>query len=464
MPYRRTRRRRHHDHELTTTGATTARPQRTSASPSTLQRQLELAHSTNRAQRQTALLQLQQQYGNAWVQRHLADGTLQREDDKKSEAKADSKSDTGFDPAQWVGGEIYDVLKKELGEEKLKEYAKQIAGKATEMLMAQVQGAEGEQDIIEKARMKEIAAALEKDLGQAVQSIFQSPQGKALKEALLKKTKQDPGFAIVMVLLGLAAAAAANADIPKFDQTFNLGKGFKAGGKADLGKFQAVVLKQVQASLGFTSEYFRANVAGSYTGEGENQGFAGQAGVAVGTSEVEFKSDFKIHQNGEFNVEAQNAFDFKKFGLTAGGSFSNIKGWKGIAELRLGEKTHYLSTRVNVGQDGKTGLQFDHKLIRDLVILSNSLKLEGNKTTLTNEAQLKDLFGAEGLNVTANLVTDLTQPAIQQLNLKADLKILGDPKDASKPTLFLRFDASYKAGPQGQKDEATGLLFLRGEF
>lgn len=464
MPFRRTRRRRHHDHELTTTSVAAARPQRTPASPSPLQRQLDLAHSTNRAQRQTAVLQLQQQYGNAWVQRHLADGTLQREDDKKSEAKAGGKSESGFDPAQWVGGEIYDALKKELGDEKLKEYAKQIAGKATELLMEQVKGAAGEQDIIEKARLKEIAAALEKDLGQAVQSIFQSPQGKAVKEALLKKTKQDPGFAIVMVLLGLAAAAAANADIPKLDQTFNLGKGFKAGGKAELGKFQAIVLKQVQASLGFTSEYFRANVAGSYAGEGEQKGFAGQAGVAVGTDEVEFKSDFKIHQNGEFNVEAQNAFDFKKFGLTAGGSFNSIKGWKGIAELRLGEKTHYLSTKVNVGQDGKTGLQFDHKLIRDLVVLSNSLKLEGNKTTLTNEAQLKDLFGAEGLNVTANLVTDLTHPAIQQLNLKADLKILGDPKDASKPTLFVRFDASFKAGPQGQRDEATGLLFLRGEF
>jgi len=464
MRYRRSRRR-HGDNEVMTAGSVATRPH---SAPAAMQRYPAQAHSTNRGLRQTSLVQLQQQYGNAWVQRHLADGSLQREDEKKEEkggGAAGGKEEKGsFDLGQWVSGQVYDVLKKELGEEKLKEYAKQIAGKATDLLMEQVKGATGEQDIVEKARTKDIAAALSKDLSQVVQSILQSPQGKALQETLLRETKQDPGFAIVMVLLGLAAAAAANADIPKLDETFKLGAGFKGSAKADLGKFRDIVIKQVQVGLGYTSQYFRAGIQGGYAGEGDQKGFMGGANAAVGTEEVQFKTDFNIFQNGEFKLNAQNALDFKKFGLTTGASFSNIKGWKGIGEFRLGEKTHYLSTKIEVAGDGKVGLQFDHKFVRDLVVLSNSLKIESNKTTVVSEAQLKNLFGTEGFNVGANIVSDLTHPSIRELGLKADLKLLGDPKDVSKPTLFLRFDASYLAGKDGKKDAAMGLLFLRGEF
>ncbi len=117
-----------------------------------------------------------------------------------------------------------------------------------------------------------------------------------------------------------------------------------------------------------------------------------------------------------------------------------------------------------IAGDGKVGLFFEHKFVRDLSLLSNSLKLEGNKATMVNEAQLKNLFGVEGFNVGANLVSDLTHRSIQELGLKADLKLLGDPKDASQPNLFLRFDTAYTAGKDGQKDAATGFLFLRGKF
>ncbi|MBP8000189.1 MAG: hypothetical protein KA314_11075 [Chloroflexi bacterium] len=468
MRYRRSRRK-HGDKDAVSAGMMSSRPQHNSSSASLHRLPYTApASTTNRAQRQATMLQLQQQHGNAWVQRHLADGSLQREETKPEEKKsnvASDKNDNGsFNLGQWVSGKVYDLLKKELGDEKLKAYSQQIAGKATELLLAQVKGATGEQDIIEKARMKEIAAALSQDVGQVVQSIFQSPQGKSLREALMREIKQDPGLAIVMVLLGLAAAVAANADIPKLDETFKLGAGFSATGKADLGKFREIVAKQVQVGLNFTSEYFRAGVQGSYAGEGEQQGFAAGAEAGVGSKEVEFKTDFNIFQNGEFKLHAQNALDFKKFGLTAGASFSNIKGWKGIGEFRLGEKTHYLSTKVEVAGDGKVGLFFEHKFVRDLSLLSNSLKLEGNKATMVNEAQLKNLFGVEGFNVGANLVSDLTHRSIQELGLKADLKLLGDPKDASQPTLFLRFDTAYTAGKDGQKDAATGFLFLRGQF
>jgi hypothetical protein len=450
-----------------TAGSVATRP-RSSASSTPVMRYPAPAHATNRGLRQASLVQLQHQYGNAWVQRHLADGSLQREDEKKEAKTENAGGDKGekksFDLGQWVSGQVYDILKEQLGEAKLKEYAKQIAGKATELLMEQVKGATGEQDIVEKARMKEIAAALSKDLGQVVQGILQSPQGKALQEALLSKTKQDPGFAIVMVILGLAGMVAANADIPELDKTLKLGAGFSATGKANLGKFRDIVAKQIQVGLNYTSEYFRAGVQGSYAGEGEQKGFAAGANAAVGNEKVEFKTDFNIFQNGEFKLNAQNGLDFKKLGLTTGVSYSNVKGWKGVGEFRLGEKTHYLSTKIEVAGDGKVGLHFDHKFVHDLAVLSNSLKIDGNKTTYVSEAQLKNLFGTEGFNVGANMVADLTHPSIRELGLKADLKLLGDPKDASKPTLFLRFDASYLAGKDGKKDAATGLLFLRGEF
>ena len=466
MRYRRSRRR-HGDKEVMAGGSVATRPH-ASASATALYRYPAPAHATNRSLRQASLLQLQQHYGNAWVQRHLADGSLQREEEKKGEQAENTGSQQeekkGFNPGEWVSGQVYDLLKEQLGEAKLKEYAKQIAGKATELLMEQVQGATGEQDVIEKARMKDIAAALSKDLAQVVQGILQSPQGKALQEALLSQTKQDPGFAIVMVILGLAGMVAANADIPKLDKTIKLGAGFSASGKADLGKFRDIVAKQVQVGLNYTSEYFRAGVQGGYKGEGEQKGFYAGANAEVGKDAVEFKTDFNIFQNGEFKLNAQNALDFKKLGLTTGVSYSNIKGWKGVGEFRLGEKTHYLSTKVEVAGDGKVGLHFDHKFVHDLVVLSNSLKLEGNKTSYVSEAQLKNLFGTEGFNVGANMIADLNHPSVRELGLKADLKLLGDPKDANKPTLFLNFNASYLAGKDGKKDGATGFLFLRGQF
>ncbi|MCL4870151.1 MAG: hypothetical protein KJ063_14390 [Anaerolineae bacterium] len=465
MRYRRGRRRRG-DKEGMTVGMMAARPHsHPSAAP--IHRYPAFAHPTNRAMRQSSLLQLQQQHGNAWVQRHLADGSLQREEEKKEgkggESSGEAKEE-GFDLGHWISGQVYDVLKKQLGEAQLKSHAKEVASKATALLMEQVKGSTGEQGSFTKAQMKVVAAALSKDLGQMVMAIFQSPQSKGLQEIILRETKQDPMFAVAMVLLGLAAAIAANADIPQLDETIKLGAGFSVGGKANLGQFRNIAAKQVQASLGYTSQYFRAGIQGGYNGEGENKGFTAGTNAAVGTEEVQFKSDFNIFQSGEFKLNAQGALDFKKLGLSTGASYSNVKGWKGVGEFRLGEKTHYLSTKVEVGGDGKVGLQFDHKLVRDLAVLSNSLKIDSNKATVVTEAQLKNLFAVEGLNVGAKLVGDLTHPSVRELGLKADLKLLGDPKDVSKPTLFITFDTSFTAGKDGKKDQAAGFLFLRGEF
>ncbi|MEZ4868519.1 MAG: hypothetical protein R3C14_44730 [Caldilineaceae bacterium] len=300
-------------------------------------------------------LQGQTRPNPGFVQRDNNQGAAQG--GNKTESQHGKDKDKGFDLDQWLQSAIYNLVKEQLGEEKLQTHAKAVVDKAVAALMAQVRDATSEADFVQKAQINQIGTILAGDLKRIAAELLKSPDGQRARQAILKVAKDDPGLVIILALLGVAAAAAANADIPEFKREFNIGAGFKASGQAKLGKFQALALQHLQAGLSYTSKYFAASLQGSYTGEGEKSGFGANAEATIGTKELKLKTQAVVLPDGNYQLSLRPMLDLKQLQGSVGATWDAQKGLMGEAQLTLRDKDLQMTVAGTIDQDGKLTLK-----------------------------------------------------------------------------------------------------------
>ncbi|HET6444452.1 MAG TPA: hypothetical protein VFI27_07705 [candidate division Zixibacteria bacterium] len=167
--------------------------------------------------KQSTVLHMQRQYGNAYVQRYLAgrngigtrslssgshpsrnvhghSTTLQRQK-QKGATKGESKSGSG-NSKDWLSGKVYEVVKEELGEAKLKKHAESLADTAAKTLAEQIQGSRTEAEFLKKAQTKLLSHHLKIEIQKTVTELLKSPEGKKLRSKILEIVKTEPGVVL----------------------------------------------------------------------------------------------------------------------------------------------------------------------------------------------------------------------------------------------------------------------------
>jgi len=427
---------------------------------------------------QNSILAMQHASGNSAVQRYLSDHgqdlRLQPEEEKGEKPKGEAKS-PGFDIDQWLSSQVYDLVKSQLGDAKLKEYAAKVAKSGADLLMSKVSGATSAADLASQVPVETLGKWLADDITKAVVEILASPAGVKAKQAILTQAKTDPGSIIALSLAALTAAALANAEIPELDKKFDLGAGFSGQAGANLGKFQDIALKHVKLGLSYSSKYFRASTSGEYTGEStpavgkqtaqQPAGFSAAAEAATGPKEVEFKSGVSVNPSGEFKLDIGPSIDLKKFGLTATATYAAPKGWLGVGQLRLGTKSNYWMPKLTVNNDGKLNFELGHQFKTDLLVLSSTLKHAGGSTSMAHKIDFNKMFGSEALKLSASIHYNLEEPQITAAKFSGDYKILEGDKDKGAPYLLVKIEGSYQAPtPDKKKTEYQGMLLLEGRY
>jgi hypothetical protein len=241
----------------------------------------------------------------------LANQAIQREENKAAtpenktatpEKKSDesAKEDKGtFGFEEWLTGSVYDLMKKELGEDKIKGYAGQIAEQLNGVLNEQMKKVTTPDNTLTEDQIKEISKSLNGAVKKGVEELLLSPEGKQFKEVLLKKVKTDPGVALGMVLIGLAAFYLSNSEIPKINKDFKIGDKSSIGVSAELGKIQTPQIKNLGSVFKYSGEQFRTEVSATYKDQGEKKGkeLSGKGKISIG------KEDDKKEKHTRFDTE-----------------------------------------------------------------------------------------------------------------------------------------------------------------
>lgn len=371
-----------------------------------------------------AIRHMQQTSGNAAVNRYLlsqpakeagtgskkqtfqgAGSSLQRQkgaaggktapeaSEKEPGAKEASSKEPAFDLDKWISKEVYDLVKSQVGELKLSEYAKSLAKKAGELLIKQMEGMTSPSNLVEKEFHKVIGDLFAKDVQKATLEIMKSPAGEKLKGLILQQAYKDPASVIGLVLTALAFAAASNADIPTIDIQKKLGKGYQVEAKADLGKFQEIALKELKLGISYSANDIGAKISGSYSGEKKKKSLLSIREEAGETEEEKkFKSNPNVSSSGEMTFD----FDLKSYGLKTTYLYGGPKQWMGVWEFRFGGKNYYWAPKFVLGPDQKLTFALGNQFISDNVQFYSSLFPGKDKTSLSHYLKLDKPFGAEG--------------------------------------------------------------------
>lgn len=349
---------------------------------------------------ESRILDLQQAAGNRAVSRSLAG--IQRDpaaSGPPAPAPAPAQAAPGTNPAGGMDSgwaPIYKLIAEQLGEEKLKEHAKTLAGKGVDLLMAQVKDATSEQDFVAKSQVALIGTMLTAQAKKDAEALVLSDAGKALRERLLTISRESPETVVAAAIAAAAVAYMANIDMPEIAKKVELAKGLSAEGKLDIGKIQQLTVQQAKLALSYTSTHFSAGASGSYAGEGDKQGASGEANAAIGGKEFQFKAAVKVNPDGSAKLDLGQAIDISKVHIETGGTIEKDN-MAAIVAVKVGGKDSYVSGKTTVTQDGKVSV--------DLGIKTGDFKFTGAATGLGTDkpggeasVTASNIFGFKGLD------------------------------------------------------------------
>ncbi|MCA9984370.1 MAG: hypothetical protein KDE59_08755, partial [Anaerolineales bacterium] len=438
---------------------------------------------------QQTLMRLQQQHGNQFVQRHLAQ--IQREEAaKKKEEDSSGGGGKGFDLGEFVSKQVYDAIKKNMGDDKLKGYANQVAKLAAGEILKLISQGQTDPNALEKAAAALSKTMLTTQLDAALKEIFAGPAGQKLRSELLSMS-QDPHKAVGLAIVGLAIMVASNAEIPELKKEFKLGGGFSASGEAKLGKFQEIAIHNVNLGLKYSSKHFgstvsggysekeggkaatgvtvkgdgiSAGVSGEYKSEGEDKGASGKAEVVAGTEEVQAKLLGKLTPAGNFNINFGSAINLEKFALSGSGTYDSIKGWSGVGELRLGPKQGHLSVKQSFNPNGESSLAFGPQIHTDVLKAIAMLNMSAADQTLDTSVTLTKPFGVKDLSMKAFLLTDIDDGILRKAGLDGNwtLHQKVDTQGVTQSLILLTFNANFVAQEGAKPAGGEGAVLLQG--
>lgn len=344
------------------------------------------------------LIELQRSAGNAAVSRSLAN-TAQRAPGPAG-APAPGQAAPGADPSSggmdpgWAP--IYKLIAEQLGEDKIKEHAKTLAGKGVDLLIAQVKDASSEKDFVAKSQVELLGTMLSAQAKKDAEALASSDAAKAFRERLLTITKESPETVVAAAIAAAAIAYLANVDVPEISKKVELAKGLSAEGKLDIGKIQQLTVQQARLALKYTSTHFSAGVAGAYAGEGDKKGGSAEANVAIGEKDIQFKATVKVNPDGSAKLDLGQAIDISKFRLETGAEIKKDD-MKAIIQVKVGDKDTYVSGKTTVTQEGHVTV--------DIGIKAGDFKFTGGATGLGTgspggEASVtaSNIFGLKGLD------------------------------------------------------------------
>ena len=78
---------------------------------------------------------------------------------------------------------------------------------------------------------------------------------------------------------------------------------------AQLSPDSSLTVQQARAALKYTSTHFSIGAAGGYAGEGKNPGASGEANMAVGDKDIQFKAGVKVNPDGSVKLDLGQAID-----------------------------------------------------------------------------------------------------------------------------------------------------------
>jgi hypothetical protein len=390
-----------------------------------------------------AVLRLQQAAGNAAVTRVLDKHQGIRRDpapagspspgpaQQAPGAQAGGSTDPGWEP-------IYKLIAEQLGQDKIKEYAKALAGKSVDLLIAQAKDASSEKDFVAKAQLELLGTMLSAQAKKDAEAMAASPAGKAFRERLLLVSREQPELVIAAAIAAAAVAYLANPDLPELAKKFELAKGLTAEGKLDIGKLRSLTVQQASLAMKFTSEHFSAGASGAYAGEGDKKGPSGSANVSFGAKEFQFKGSLKVNPDGTVKVGLGQAIDVKNFGMETGVEVQDDK-MVAIIAVKVGGKDTYVSGKTSVSADGQVSLDLGIKA-SDLEISGKATGLGGDKPE--GEASLTgtNIFGVKGLDAKGSIKFG---PA----GLTTAGGKVSYATDTKNGRAFISFDAQTVAGP-----------------
>jgi hypothetical protein len=435
-----------------------------------------------------ALQQLQQTSGNTAVQRYLLNlynrqNLLESQDQRTSsnnlslvqsqkgapgsQGKAEEKTEEGgaktssFNLDKWISTQVYDLVKEQVGKDKLNEYANDLGKQAWQLLIKQLEGLSSTQDMVDKQVYKDLGEVFGKNIESAAQEIMKSPAGVRLKTMLLEQTRQNPASIIGLVLTALAIAAVNNVDIPTISLKQNLGKGFHLETKAELGKFREMALKQVKLGIGYSSSSFQTSLSGGYVGEKQKPSLLSMRTAAAAT-----KEEIKLMTNPNLTSTGEMTFDFSIKNISAKASllYGGPKQWLGVWEFKLGEKYSYWAPKFVVGPDQKVTFSLGYQFMLDNFALFSAVFPEGRKTQMSHYLNIENPFGTKGLKIEGSLRYQVQEPKILGAKLTGQYKLLEKSPSHPFPVLYLKIEGAYQAAEGKQKNDFSGLLVLWGSW
>ena len=298
-------------------------------------------------------------------------------------------------------GDSNKLVAEQLGEAKLKEYAKTLAGKGVDLLVAQVKGASSESDFVSKAQAELLGKMLSEQAKKDAEAIAASPAAKALRERLLIISSEQPSVIIAAAIAAAAIAYLANPDLPELAKKLELAKGLTAEGKLDLGKVQQLTVQQASLALKYSSTHFSAGASAGYAGEGDKAGASGSGNVAVGAKEIQFKGSLKVDPDGSVKMDLGQAIDVKKFQLETGVSIQGDK-MAAVVSVKVGDKDTYVSGKTTVSSEGHVSLDLGIKA-RDLSVTATATGLGSDKAAGEATVTAANIFGFRGLDANGSV-------------------------------------------------------------
>lgn len=306
-----------------------------------------------------------------------------------------------FHLGDWLHKKVYETLAKEVGEAKLKEYAKQIAKKATEFVAAEAKEEGQTTTMLSEAMNKKLFEHLEKEVSNIVQEILLSPEVTKVKDAILKEIKGNPAAALGAVLAALAGAYFANIPLKaKGSVDLDKNKKFKLDLEGDLGKTKDIDLDKLAVGFRYVGKKFQSGISAEYgsLGKDKGDGFSATATTKIGTKEDNVALEAQAKSDGSMALKVKPEFTLGVLKLQGelGASNATPKPLYGSALVRVGSDRNFFSSSVLFKPDGSLELGSGFGYKPRLPWRTTELSVSGSLTYDPTKNILKPNIGLTG--------------------------------------------------------------------